>query len=44
MELLSRRDFRAALDFIALLGEATDLDDFGARVAFELKDVIAGRR
>jgi DNA-binding CsgD family transcriptional regulator len=43
VESLSRRDFRAALDFIALLGEATDLDDFAARVAFELNGVIACR-
>jgi DNA-binding CsgD family transcriptional regulator len=41
VESLSRRDFRAALDFIALLGEATDLDDFASRVAFELNGVIA---
>jgi DNA-binding CsgD family transcriptional regulator len=41
MASLSRRDFRAALDFIAVLGEATDLDDFAARFAFGLGDVIA---
>jgi DNA-binding CsgD family transcriptional regulator len=30
---LSRADYKAALDFVAMLGEATDLDDFAERLA-----------
>ena len=41
MESLSRRDFRAALDFIAPLGEAPHRDDFASRGAFELNGAIA---
>ncbi len=41
MEALSRRDFRAALDFLAMLGEAANLDDFAGRLAFGLDQVIA---
>jgi hypothetical protein len=41
MESFSRHDFRAALDFIALLGEARDLDEFASHIAFELDGVVA---
>jgi hypothetical protein len=37
---LSRRDLRAALDFLAYVGEAGDLDDFAARLVFRLDAVI----
>jgi DNA-binding CsgD family transcriptional regulator len=40
MESFSRHDFRAALDFIALLGEAGDLDEFASHIAFEFDGVI----
>ena len=43
MQALNRRDFRAALDFLAMLGEACDLDDFAARIAFGLEAVIPCR-
>lgn len=41
MHALGRRDLGVALDFIAMIGEASDLDDFAARVAFGLDQVIA---
>jgi DNA-binding CsgD family transcriptional regulator len=40
MEALSRRDFRIAFDFVAMLGEASALDDFAARLGFGLHNVI----
>ena len=40
VEALSRRDFQTALDFLAVLGEASTLDDFAARLGFGLRDVI----
>lgn len=43
MQALGRRDFRAALDFLAMLGQACDLDDFATRVAFGLDRVIPCR-
>jgi DNA-binding CsgD family transcriptional regulator len=43
MQALGRRDFRAALDFLAMLGQACDLDDFAARIAFGLERVIPCR-
>ncbi len=41
MESFSRHDFRAALDFIALLGEARDLDEFASHIAFKFDGVVA---
>jgi DNA-binding CsgD family transcriptional regulator len=43
MQALGRRDFRAVLDFLAMLGETSDLDDFAARLAFGLEQVIPCR-
>jgi DNA-binding CsgD family transcriptional regulator len=40
MRNLNRKDFGAALDFIAMLGDARDLDDFGARLVGGLHTVI----
>ena len=42
MRALSRRDLRAALDFVAYLGEARNLDDYALRVAFGLNAVAGG--
>ncbi len=40
MRSLSRGDFRGALDFLALLGEAEELEDFGERLVAGLHGVI----
>lgn len=40
MVSLSRRDYRAALDFLEAIGEACDLDDFAARLVGNFNAVI----
>src|SRR3982074_3772096 len=41
MESFSSHEFRAELDFIALLGESKDLDAFASHIAFEFDGVVA---